>query len=276
MRKKDGISTWWKIYIGTIFILIVLNGVQDITKFKINETAVILLLALLVPFIVPYLEEFEIFGFGKFKLRERIEKLEEEGETGVDTSIETKDDLSTRVIELEAKLEDSLKKEAKVLRSPQEKENLKKVFARLSSKFTEETRKREMSLRERALIVNTLEQVGSKIDDFNFLIDKLRNGNEGERVGAAASLKILRKKEAFNDLLSTVSYTGKGGYYVRYRVAEALNALLRANKLEPEEIEKLKGVLNKQYSKEKNRVVSEYIDKVLATIRYYLGTSSSL
>lgn len=266
MRKIDGIPKWWKLYIGMIFILIVLNGLQDLTKFEINEITAILLLALLIPFIVPYLEEFEIPGVGKFKLRERIEKLEEGRETSVETTIDTKDELSSRVIELEAKLEDFLKKEDTTLRPIQEKENLKKVFEKLSSEFAEKTRRRKMSLTERALAVNKLEQIGSKFDDFNFLIDKLRKGNEGERVGAAASLKILRKKEAFNDLLSTVSYTGKGGSYVRYRVIEALNALLKANRLEPEEIEKLMGVLGKQYSKEKNRVVNRYIGKVLATI----------
>lgn len=267
MKKNDGVSKWWIIlYLGVILLLMVLNGWQDITKFKINEITAILLLALLIPFIVPYLDEFEIFGVGKFKLRERIKKLEEEQETSVDTTIDTKDELSSRVIELEAKLEDFLKKEDLTLRSNQEKEDLKKVFEKLSSGFTEKTRRRKMSSTERALTVNKLEQIGSKIDDFNFLIDKLRKGTEGERVGAAASLKILRKKEAFNDLLSNVSYTGKGGSYVRYRVVEALNALLKANRLEPEEIEKLTGVLGKQHSKEKNPVVARYIGKVLATI----------
>lgn len=267
MRKIEGISKWWILYIGMIFILIALNGLQNLTKFEINEITAILFLALLIPFIVPYLEEFEIFGVAKFKLRERIEKLEEGRETTVDTTIDTKDELSNRLTELEAKLVDFLKKEDMTpLRSNQEKEDLKIVFKKLSTEFTEKTRRRKMPLRERALTVNKLEQIGSKIDDFNFLIDKLRNGTEGERVGAAASLKILRKKEAFNDLLAIVSYTGIGGSYVRYRVVEALNALLKADKLGQKEIEKLTGVLGKQHSKEKNRFVKRYIDKVLATI----------
>ena len=98
MKRIDGTSKWWKLYIAIIFILIGLNGVQDFTKFEINEITAILLLALLIPFIVPYLEEFEIVDVGKFKLRERIEKLEEGRETSVDTTIDTKDELSSSTL----------------------------------------------------------------------------------------------------------------------------------------------------------------------------------
>jgi hypothetical protein len=238
------------LYIGIIIILIILNGIQDLVKdnFKINELTIGLGALLLIPLIAPYLEELNFLGVG-IKWSKKLEKLEE----GQDKRKTSEDELSKRI----TVLENIARKEDKV--EPDQKK-LKEEFEKISSEFTSKTPT------ERIITVAKLQQIGSKIEyikDDKFLIDKLKNGNIGERVGASASLKILPKKEAFNDLLSNLCYTGKGGSFVRYRAAEALNALLKANMLSKIEIEELGGVLMKQFSIEKNPTVKRYLSNVL-------------
>lgn len=257
-----------------ILILIILNGIQEATTFKIDNITLILLLVLSIPFIAQYLLEFEIPGVGKFKLRKEIEKLENEQKTSVYATIDSIDELSNQVLSLEEKLQNILKIDNITLRSNQEKEDLKKLFEKFSLEFTNKTREKTMQLKDRILTINKLEQIGSKIGDLEFLRDKLRNGDEGDRVGAAASLRILRKKEAFDDLLLNLSYSRKGGSYVRYRVVEALNALIKSNQLETEEIDKLISELSKQKSKEKNLFVKRYINGVIASIINIWGVLS--
>lgn len=255
---KAQISEWWFnlckygkiiLYSIIVIILIVLNGVQDRVKdeFKINELTIILGVLLLIPLIAPYLDELKFLGVG-VKWRKKVEKLEE----GQDKRRAREDELSKRI----AELENIVKKEGKIIYDQSE---LKGDFEKLSSEFTSKTPT------ERILTVSKLEQIGSKIEDTKFLINKLKKGNIGERVGAAVSLKILLKKEAFNDLLSNSCYTGKGGSFVRYRAAEALNAFLKADMLSQIEIEELSSVLRKQYSIEKNPTVKRYLYNFLTS-----------
>lgn len=143
---------------------------------------------------------------------------------------------------------------------------LKKLFDNFSSEFTEKTNIKAIGLEERKLIVKTLGTIGSNIDDFNFLIDKLRKGSVGDKVGAAASFRNQPNKEAFSDLLFSVNYLGPGESFVKYNAVRALNALLKENKLDSNEMKALRTVLIAQKSKEKNDPVRDYISKVLETL----------
>lgn len=123
-----------------------------------------------------------------------------------------------------------------------------------------------MNRKDRILIVNKLGNIGSNINDFDFLIDKLRNGNVGDKVGAAASFRDLPLKEAFNDLLSKVNYIGHKGFFVRFRVVDALNALLKLNKLDLKEIELLRTILITQQRIETDDGVKDYINIILVSL----------
>ena len=150
---------------------------------------------------------------------------------------------------------------------------LEKLFDELSSEFVEKRNKKNLTKEEKQKLTNDrisivlkCSYIGSNIENIKFLLDKLDKGNFGEKVCAAATFEILLKKEAFNLLLSNISYTGDGGSYVRYRVIGVLNAYHKANKLNPEEIIILIDILTKQgvsenYSNIKGKIY-EFLDRL--------------
>ncbi len=152
---------------------------------------------------------------------------------------------------------------------------LKKFFDKLSSEFMENINKKVKGLvendklrRERIEIVKKLRYIGSKIDENKFLLDKLEKGNIGDKVGAAATFKILLKKEAFELLLSNIEYNEDKynedkGSFVRYRVIETLRAYCKENKLDPENIKRLGIGLIQQQKNEKNSQVNDLMKDTL-------------
>lgn len=139
-------------------------------------------------------------------------------------------------------------------------------FKSLAGDFTIGVQSRTLTLRDRTRIVRNLQIEGSKITDSEFLINKLKEGNLGEMVGAAATLKIIRNKSSLSPLLDKSNYVKPRSSFVRYRVVETIFSLITSRFFEQSELENIKSKLIERRAIEKNPWVNESIDKSLIEI----------
>lgn len=248
------------IIISILIALIFLHGLESTVQFKIDAITMFLLILIMIilfPEFVSKISEIAIPGVGVIKfLREKVDRLEafKEGEKI------TSDEWAKRVTELEKKVPEAIKT------GEREKSVAVSNFKSLASDFTIGVQSRTLTLRDRTRIVRNLQIEGSKITDSEFLINKLKEGNLGEMVGAAATLKIIRNKSSLSPLLDKLNYVKPRSSFVRYRVVETIFSLITSRFFEQSELENIKSKLIERRAIEKNPWVKESIDKSLIEI----------